>query len=405
MGRKGKTIVGLDIGTTKVCAVVGEVAPEGIEVIGIGLSPSSGLRKGVVVNIDNTMESIRKAVEDAENLSGCDIRRVFAGISGSHIKSFNNQGMAVIRGDEVEEADVQKVIEAAKAIPLPADREVLHILPQYFVVDDQNGIKDPVGMSGVRLEVNVHIVTGAAASVQNVMRSVNGVGLDIHDVVLEQLASSEAVLSSDERELGVALVDIGGGTTDIAVFSGGSVKYTAVLPLGGSYLTNDIAIGLRTPVIEAEKVKIKYGCACTPMIPQDEIIEVPSVGGREPRRVSRQVLGGIIEPRMEEILNLVCREIVKSGYEERLAAGIVLTGGTAILDGITELAEQIFNMPVRRGLPVGVNGPDEMRSPLYAAGIGLVLYGSRQFFKNGKGDAGKLKGVVRKGKKWFSDFF
>jgi cell division protein FtsA len=405
MGRKGRTIVGLDIGTTKVCAVVGEMKPEGIDIIGIGSSPSEGLRKGVVVNIDNTMEAIRKAVEEAETVSDCDIRGVYAGVSGSHIKSFNNQGMVVIRGNEVEDGDVQKVIEAAKAIPMTTDREVLHILPQYYVVDDQDGIKDPIGMSGVRLEVNVHIVTGAATSVQNVIRSVNGVGLDIHEVVPEQLASSEAVLSSDEKELGVALVDIGGGTTDIAVFSEGSLKYTAVLPLGGSYLTSDIAIGLRTPVTEAEKVKIKYGCACTPMIPQDEIIEVPSVGGREPRRVSRQVLGGIIEPRMEEVLNLVCREIVKSGYEDRLAAGLVLTGGTAILDGITELAEQIFNMPVRRGLPVGITGPIEVMSPLYATGIGLIIYGSKKFSRNGKNDAGKFKGVMRKGKKWFSDFF
>jgi cell division protein FtsA len=405
MGRKGKMIVGLDIGTTKVCAIVGEVTEAGVEIVGIGSSPSEGLRKGVVVNIDSTMESIKRAVDEAENAADMDIKRVYAGVSGSHIKSFNNQGMVVIRGNVVEEGDVQRVIEAAKAIPLPADREVLHILPQYYVVDDQDGIKDPIGMSGVRLEVNVHIVTGAAASVQNVVRSVNGVGLDVTEVVLEQFAASEAVLSADEKELGVALVDVGGGTTDIAVYSEGVVKYTAVLPVGGGYLTNDIAVGLRTPVSEAEKVKIKYGCACTPMIPQDEMIEVPSVGGREPRRVSRQVLGGIIEPRMDEILNLVCREIVKSGYEDRLAAGIVLTGGTAILEGITELAEHIFNMPVRRGYPIGVTGPEEMNSPLYATAVGLILYGGKQYSRNGKSEGSIFRGAVRRGKKWFSDFF
>jgi cell division protein FtsA len=405
MGRKGRMVVGLDIGTTKVCAIVGEVTEEGVEIIGIGSSPSEGLRKGVVVNIDNTMESIKKAVEEAESVADMSIKRVYAGVSGSHIKSFNNQGMVVIRGNVVEEGDVQRVIEAAKAIPLPADREVLHILPQNYVVDDQDGIKDPIGMSGVRLEVNVHIVTGAAASVQNVVRSVNGVGLDVNEVILEQFAASEAVLSADEKELGVALVDIGGGTTDIAVYAEGVVKYTAVLPVGGGYLTNDIAVGLRTPMSEAEKVKIKYGCACTPMIPQDEMIEVPSVGGREPRRVSRQVLGGIIEPRMDEILNLVCREIVKSGFEDRLAAGIVLTGGTAILEGITELAEHIFNMPVRRGYPIGVTGPEEMNSPLYATAVGLILYGSRQYSRNGRSEGSRIRGVMRRGKKWFSDFF
>ncbi len=405
MGKKGRMVVGLDVGTTKVCAIVGEMTETGIDIVGIGSAPSEGLRKGVVVNIDSTMDSIRKAVDEAEKVSNYDIRSVYAAVSGSHIKSFNSYGIVAIRGNEVEEGDVQRAIEAAKAIAMPADREVLHILPQYYVVDDQDGIKDPVGMSGVRLEVKVHIVTGAATSVQNIVRSVNGVGLDVNEVILEQLAASEAVLSDDEKELGVALVDIGGGTTDIAIFSEGSVKYTAILPLGGSYLSNDIAVGLRTPVTEAEKVKIKYGCASASMIPQDEMIEVPSVGGREPRRVSRQVLGGIIEPRMEEILNLVCREIVKSGFEERLAAGIVLTGGTAVMEGITELAEHIFNMPVRRGFPAGVTGPEEVNSPLYATGAGLILYGSKHFSRHGRGDGTIFRGFFRKGKKWFSDFF
>ena len=394
---KKNLIVGLDIGTTKVCAIIGELTPEGIEIVGLGSQPSEGLRKGVVVNIDSTIESIRKAIEEAELMSGCHIKSIYAGIAGGHVKSFNSYGIVPVKGSEVDEVDVKRAMEAAKAIAMPLDREILHILPQFYIVDDQDGVKDPIGMSGVRLEVKVHIVTGAVTSVQNIIKSVNGVGLDVNDIILEPLAASEAVLSPDEKELGVALVDIGGGTTDIAVYSEGSIKHTAVLPLGGSYLTNDIAVGLRTPVTEAEKVKVKYGCAFTPLIPQDEMIEVPSVGGREPRRVSRQVLGGIIEPRMDEILNLVCREIVKSGFEERLAAGIVLTGGTAMLEGITELSEQIFNMPVRRGIPIGIGGLTEIvNSPLYATAVGLVFYGSnyhcrsalkkerRQRFKGGQ---------------------
>ncbi len=378
MAKKGSIIVGLDIGTTKVCAVVGEITPDGIDVIGIGSSPCDGLRKGAVVNIDSTVESIKKAVDEAEEMSKCEIRSVFTGVAGPHIKSFNSYGIVPVKGAEVEEGDVKRAIEAARAIAMPLDREVLHILPQHYLIDDQEGIKDPIGMTGVRLEVRVHIITGAVTAIQNILKAINNVGLEANEIILEQLAASEAVLSEDEKELGVTLVDIGGGTTDIAVFSEGSIKYTSVLPLGGNYLTNDIAIGLRTPVTEAEKVKIKYGCAFTPLIPQDQMIEVPSVGGREPRRVSRQILGGIIEPRMDEILNLVCREIVKSGFEERLAAGVVLTGGTALIQGISEMAEQIFNMPVRVGSPVRVGGlTDIVSNPMYATGVGLVLYGYR----------------------------
>lgn len=405
---KRKLIVGLDIGTTKVCAIIGECTENGLDIIGIGTQPSEGLRKGVVVNIDSTIESVRKAVEEAEIMSGCRIKSVYAGIAGGHIKSFNSYGIVAVKGSEVDESDVKRAIEAAKAVAMPLDREVLHIIPQYYIVDDQDGVKDPIGMSGVRLEVKVHIVTGAVTSIQNIIKSVNGVGLEINDIILEQLAASDAVLSPDEKELGVALVDIGGGTTDIAVYSEGSIKHSAVLPLGGSYLTNDIAVGLRTPVTEAEKVKVKYGCAFTSLIPQDEMIEVPSVGGREPRRVSRQVLGGIIEPRMDEILNLVCREIVKSGYEERLAAGIVLTGGTALLQGITELSEQIFNMPVRRGVPVEIGGVAEIvNSPLYATVIGLILHGSRFQKKNAfnKSNGKAIQGVQKKFTKWLSEFF
>lgn len=406
MAKKGHVIVGLDIGTTKTCAVVAELTDTGIDIIGIGSHPSEGLRKGVVVNIENTVETIKKAVEEAEHMSGCEISSVYAGIAGGHIKGQNSLGIVAVKGREVDDEDVQRAVEASKAIAIPLDREILHTLPQSFVVDDQDGIRDPVGMSGVRLEAKVHIVTGSVTSVQNIVKSVNRVGLEINDIILEQLASSEAVLSRDEMDLGVALLDIGGGTTDIAVFSEGSIKHTAVLPVGGNYLTSDIATGLRTPLSEAEKIKIKYGCAFSVLIPKDETIEVPSVGGREPRGVSRQILGRIIEPRMEEILNLAYKEIVKSGYEDILAAGIVLTGGTSILDGITELAEHIFNMPVRRGYPTGVGGlKDVVNSPMYATGVGLVIYGSKDPSRDSKGEGNIVTNTTRKIKKWFLEFF
>lgn len=408
MAKKGNVIVGLDIGTTKTCAIVGEVKDTGIDIIGIGSCPSEGLRKGVVVNIESTVDAIRKAVDEAEHMSGCEISSVYAGIAGGHIKGQNSLGIVAIKGREVDEDDVERAIEAAKAIAIPLDREILHTLPQSYVVDEQDGIRDPVGMSGVRLEAKVHIVTGAVTSVQNIVKSVNRVGLDVNDIVLEQLASSEAILSEDEKDLGVALMDIGGGTTDIAVFSEGSIKHTAVLSVGGNYLTSDIATGLRTPLAEAEKIKIKYGCAYNPMIPKDETIEVPSVGGREPREVSRQILGRIIEPRMEEILNLAYREIVKSGFEDILAAGVVLTGGTAIMSGITELAEHIFNMPVRRGCPAGVGGlSDVVNSPMYATGVGLVVYGSKNISKDAirKSEGNIFTNMVKDIKKWFIEFF
>ncbi len=408
MGKNGNIIVGLDIGTTKVCAIVGGVTDNGIDIIGIGSHPSEGLRKGVVVNIESTVNSIKGAVEEAELMSGHEISSVFTGIAGGHISGFNSHGIVAVKSREVDENDVKRSIEAAKAIAIPLDREVLHVLPQHYIVDNQDGIKTPVGMSGVRLEAKVHIITGAVTSAQNIIKSVNRVGLDVNDIVLEQLASSEAVLSSDEKELGVAIIDIGGGTTDIAVFYEGSIKHTAVLSLGGNYLTGDIAVGLRTPTVEAEKIKINYGCAYTPLIPKDEIIEVPSVGGREPRKVSRQILGEIIEPRMEEILNLAHREIVKSGYEDLLAAGVVLTGGTAILEGITELAEQIFNMPVRRGYPIGIGGlTDIVNSPMYATGVGLIIYGSKDYYRNvfKRSDGNIFNRVTRRMKRWFTEFF
>ena len=401
-------LVGLDIGTTKTTVIVGEITEPGIDIIGIGTSPAKELRKGLVVNIESTVEAIKRAVEEAEHMSGCRINSAYVGIAGSHVKGQNSLGIVAIKGREVGEEDVQRAIEASKAIAIPVDREILHTLPQGYVVDGQDGIRDPVGMSGVRLEAKVHIVTGAVPSIQNIVKSVNRVGLDIDDIVLEQLAASEAILSSDEKDLGVALIDIGGSTTGIAIFSEGSIKHTAILPVGGNYLTSDIATGLRTPFNDAERIKIRYGCAVTARIPKEEIIEVPSVGGREDRQVSRQILGRIVEPRMEEILNLALKEIVRSGYEDLLAAGVVLTGGTALLSGINEMAEQIFDMPVRMGNPTGVGGLcDVVNSPAYTVGVGLIVYGSKQI----AGDSvyrktGNIFGnMVRTIKKWLVEFF
>ncbi|HBH86980.1 MAG TPA: cell division protein FtsA, partial [Syntrophaceae bacterium] len=342
------------------------------------------------------------------HMSGCEISSVHVGIAGGHIKGQNSLGIVAVKGREVDDDDVQRAIEASRAIAIPLDREILHTLPQNYVVDDQNGIRDPIGMSGVRLEAKVHIVTGASASVQNIVKSVNRVGLDIDDIVLEQLASSEAVLSTDEKDLGVVLLDIGGGTTDIAVFSDGSIKHTAVIPVGGNFITSDIATGLRTPLTEAEKIKLKYGCAFSPMIPKNEIIEVPSVGGREPREVTRQILGRIIEPRAEEILNMSYKEVIKSGYEDILAAGVVLTGGTSIMAGITELAEHVFNMPVRRGCPTGIGGlTDVVNSPMYATGVGLVIYGSKNVSKEDlkRFEMNVFGKTLHNIKKWFLEFF
>jgi cell division protein FtsA len=408
MGKKENVVVGLDIGTTKTCMIVGEIKELGLDIIGLGSHPSEGLRKGVVVNIESTVESIRRAVEEAERISGCEIRSVNVGIAGGHIRGQNSLGIVAVKGREVDADDVERAIEAAKAIAIPLDRQIIHTLPQYYVVDEQDGIRDPVGMSGVRLEAKVHIVTGAVTSIQNVVKSVNRVGLDINDIVLEQIACGEAVLSRDEKDLGVALIDIGGGTTDIAIFSEGSIKHTAVIPVGGNYVTSDIATGLRTPIAEAEKIKIRYGCAYMPMIPKDESIEVPSVGGREPREVSRQILGRIIEPRMEEILTMAYKEITKSGCEDILAAGVVLTGGASILEGIPELAEQIFNMPVRRGCPIKIGGlTDVVNSPLYATGVGLVVYGSRNIEREmlNRVEGNIIARMFKRLKQWILEFF
>jgi cell division protein FtsA len=381
---------------------------EELEIVGIGTSPSKGLRKGVVINIESTVTAIQKAIREAELMAGCEIKSVYAGIAGGHIKGMNSQGVIAIKNREVTEEDLSRVIDAAKAIAIPMDREVLHILPQEFIIDDQDGIREPLGMSGVRLEAKVHIVTGAVASAQNIIKSCNRAGADVADIVLEQLASSEAVLSNDEKALGVAVLDIGGGTSDLAIFSDGAIKHTSVLSLGGDHLTNDIAVGLRTPMSEAEKIKQAYGCCLTAMVGRDETIEVPSVGGREPRILSRQLLAEILEPRVEELLSLINREIIKSGYDGMIASGVVLTGGSSILPGMPELAEQVFNLPVRRGYPQGVGGLiDIVNSPIYATGVGLVKYGSAnvkvQSFKIGENNM--FERVTRRMKQWVGEFF
>lgn len=405
---KHDLIVGLDIGTTKICAIVGHQNEDGLDIVGIGTSPSRGLRKGVVINIESTVEAIRKALTEAELMADCKIDSVYAGIAGGHIRGFNSQGVIAVKTREVTRDDIRRVLDAAKAIAIPMDREVIHTLPQEYIIDDQDGILDPLGMCGVRLEAKVHIVTAATASAQNIVRSCYKADVEVSDIVLEQLASSEAVLSADEKDLGVALVDIGGGTTDLAIFVDGAIKHTSVLSLGGNHLTNDIAVGLRTPMAEAEVIKQKYGCAMTSMVGKDETIEVPSVGGREPRVLSRHLLAEILEPRVEEIFTLAQREIIKSGFEDLLASGIVLTGGSCILPGMPEMAEQIFNLPVRRGLPQGIGGlTDVVNSPIYATGVGLVKYGARcggaPKFKMGSDNL--FDRVLRRMKEWFVEFF
>lgn len=408
MGKRNSIVVGLDIGTSKVCAVVGEMTEKGVEIIGMGSHASQGLRKGVVINIESTIHSIKKAVEEAELMAGCEINSVFTGIAGGHIKGFNSHGIVAVKNKEVTTRDLDRVIDAAKAVAIPMDREVLHVLPQEYVIDDQDGIKEPLGMSGVRLEAKVHIVTGAVTSAQNIIKCCNRTGLNVADIALEPLASGEAVLSAEERELGVALIDMGGGTTDIAVFYDGAVKHTAVLAIGGNHLTSDIAAGLRTPFAEAERIKQRYGCAKTSMVTRDERVEVPSVGGRNPRTVSRQILCEIIEPRLEEIFQLVRREITKSGYEGSLASGIVMTGGSTLLPGMVEMAEQVFGIPVRLGVPMHVTGlVDVISSPIYATGVGLVLYGMRREEKNyfRIRDDNIFNKVRTRMVDWFGEFF
>ncbi len=399
-------IVGLDIGTTKICAVVGEISGKEINIIGIGTHPSIGLRKGVVVNIESTVDSIKKAVEEAELMAGCEISSVYAGIAGGHITGFNSHGIVAIKGTEIIQNDVERVIDAARAVAIPMDREVIHVLPQEFIVDDQVGIQNPVGMAGVRLEAKIHIVTGAVTSAHNIVKCANRSGLDVCDIVLESLASGEAVLTEEEKELGVALLDLGGGTSDLAIFSDKNIKHTFVLALGGNNLTNDIAIGLRAPLAEAEKIKKKYGTALTRDINGEETIEVPGMGGRKPRKLPRQILGEILEPRMEEIYTLVRREIYRAGMEDLITSGMVLTGGTALLENAGEVAESIFNVPTRLGRPRGIRGlVDVVNNPMYATGVGLVLYGARhQVRKKFRiRDKNIFNRVMTRMKKWFRD--
>jgi len=371
-------LVGLDIGTSKVVAIVGEVTPAGeVEVIGIGSNASRGLKKGVVVNIESTVQSIQRAVEEAELMAGCEIHSVFAGIAGSHVRSLNSHGIVAIRDKEVTQGDVDRVIDAARAVAIPADQRILHILPQEFVIDSQEGIREPVGMSGVRLEAKVHMVTGAVSAAQNIVKCVRRCGLEVDDIILEQLASSYAVLTEDEKELGVCLVDIGGGTTDIAVFTEGAIRHTAVIPIAGDQVTNDIAVALRTPTQHAEEIKVKYACALSQLASPEETIEVPSVGDRAPRRLSRQTLAEVVEPRYEELMTLVQSELRRSGFEDLCAAGIVLTGGSSKMEGAMDLAEEVFHMPVRMGMPQQVSGlGDVVRNPIYATGVGLLMFGN-----------------------------
>ena len=379
MARQDELTVGLDIGTTKICAVVTERRGEALDVIGLGTHPSRGLRKGVVIDIDATTDSIRRAVDEAEMMAGCEINAVYAGIAGGHIQSRNELGMVAIKDREVKAADVRRVSEQAQAVAIPADREVIHVLPQEYAIDGQDGIKQPIGMSGVRLIANVHIVTAAVTSAQNVVKCCNRAGLNVIDIVLEPIASSEAVLSPDERELGVALVDMGGGTTDIALFLNGTIKHSAVLSLGGYHFTNDAAVGLRTPFEQAERIKRRYGCAAPRFLPRDELLVVPGVGGRQPSEVSRKELAGFLEPRAEEILSLVRDEIEKSGYLGQIPSGVVVTGGSSALDGLPELAEEIFELPTQRGTPQGIGGLlDRVQGPEYATGVGLAIWGSQR---------------------------
>lgn len=372
-------IVALDIGTSKVVALVGEISSEGrLNVIGIGKHPSRGMKKGVVVNIDATIESIQRAVEEAELMAGVNIQAVYTGIAGSHIRSMNSHGVVAIKDKEVSEADVERVMDSARAIAIPADQQILHVLPQEFIIDDQDSIREPIGMSGVRLEANVHMVTGSQSAAQNIVKCIERCGLVVEDIILEQVASSQAILQDDEKELGVCLVDIGGGTSDIAVFINGAIQHTAVIPVAGDQVTNDIAVAVRTPRVSAEEIKINHASALRQLAGDDEI-EVPGVGEREPRRLSTQTLASVVEPRYEELFLMILDELRRSGYDSRIGAGIVLTGGSSSMKGAVELAEEVFHMPVRIGKPRDIGGlKGEVESPIHSTGVGLLLYGAAQ---------------------------
>ncbi|ARB46804.1 MULTISPECIES: cell division protein FtsA [Alloalcanivorax] len=403
-------IVGLDIGTSKVVAIVGQVTSEGtVEVVGLGSQPSRGMKKGVVVDIEATVRSIQRAVEEAELMAGCQIHSVYAGIAGSHVRSLNSHGIVAIRDREVMQADIDRVIDAAQAVAIPADQKTLHVLPQEYVVDNQEGVREPVGMSGVRLEAKVHLVTCAVNAAQNVEKCVRRCGLEVEDIILEQLASAYSVLTEDERELGVCIVDIGGGTTDIAIFTEGAIRHTANIPIAGDQVTNDIAMALRTPKQHADEIKIKYACALTQLAGADETIKVPSVGDRPPRTLSRQNLAEVVEPRYDELFTLIQAEIRRSGYEDLIPGGIVLTGGSSKIEGAVELAEEIFHMPVRLGTPQGVAGlTDVVRNPIYSTSVGLLLYGLRMekegLSARAQAGGGQVNWVERF-KRWFQGNF
>ena len=402
-------IVGLDIGTSKVACIVGEINQEGdVEVVGLGTHPSKGLKKGVVVNLETTVQSIQRAIDEAELMAGCRIHSVFAGIAGSHIISMNSHGIVAIKDKEVTQGDVDRVIDSARAVAIPADQKILHILPQEYVIDRQEGIKEPVGMSGIRLEARVHIVTGAVSAAQNIVKCIRRCGLEVEDIILEQLASSAAVLTDDEKDLGVCLVDIGGGTTDIAVFTDGAIRHTAVIPIAGDQVTNDIAVALRTPTQFAEEIKVKHAYALTQLASLEDFIEVPSLGERPIRQISRLNLAEIVEPRYEELLMLVQAELRRSGFEDLIAAGIVLSGGSSRVEGLVELAEEIFHMPVRIGLPQSISGLNEvLRNPAYSTGAGLLLFG-RQQHQHGEHRRAMgpgLRGMWSRMKDWFTGNF
>ena len=401
----GRIMVGLDIGTSKVVAIVAELGLEGeIDIIGIGSHPSKGLKKGVVVNIETTVESIRRAIEEAELMAGCQIEQVYAGIAGSHIRGLNSHGIVAIRDKEVFQADIERVIDAAQAVAIPADQKVLHVLPQEYVIDDQEGVKEPLGMSGVRLEAKVHLITCAVNAYQNIEKCIKKCGLEVEDIILEQLASGDAVLTEDEKDLGVCLVDIGGGTTDIAIFSEGAIRHTAVIPIAGDQVTNDIAMALRTPTPNAEEIKIKYACALGSLAQENETIKIPSVGDRSDRDLSRQALAEVVEPRYEELFSLVQAELRRSGFEDLVAAGIVLTGGTSKIEGAIELAEEIFHMPVSLGKPKNVAGlSDIVRNPIYSTAVGLLHYGANQQTRGvAKKSKQKSDGLINQFKNWFT---
>ncbi len=410
MVRESKNlIVGLDIGTSKIVAIVAEVNPGGgLNIVGLGTQPSRGLKRGVVVNIEATMASIQRVLEEAELMADCRIAEVYTGVAGSHIRSLNSSGMVAIKEKEVTQADIDRVIETAKAVAIPNDQQILHILPQEFIIDGQEDVREPLGMSGVRLEVKVHIVTGAVSAVENIVKCVRRCGLDVNDVILQPLASARAVLNEDEKDLGVCLMDIGGGTTDIAVFSGGAIRHTAVIPIAGDQITNDIAMTLRTPTKEAEELKVRHGCALRQLANANDFVEVPGVGERGPRKLSRQMLAEVIEPRVEELYTLVQAELRRSGFEELLSSGIVLTGGTSLLSGMVELGEEVFHLPCRIGVPVYVGGlADVVRSPRYATAVGLLLEGRDHFLRDetARQQVKGIGGAAERMRQWFKANF